>query len=133
MALQLQREIRGMMEMLHFPGWIPELVATRAREGVGVDLLWAAIERHDAFLRASGELETKRANAFAHRVRALVMGDLAKRVDARIGALVHAADRNGVDPYRVAAAIIGDAARGLPDAGDARVAESPIRASVKGL
>ena len=35
MALQLQREIRCMMEMLDFAGWIPELVATQALEGTG--------------------------------------------------------------------------------------------------
>ena len=29
MALQLQREIRSMMEMLNFSGWVPELVARR--------------------------------------------------------------------------------------------------------
>ncbi|MBD5633875.1 MAG: methylmalonyl Co-A mutase-associated GTPase MeaB, partial [Candidatus Eremiobacteraeota bacterium] len=52
MALQLQREIRGMMEMLDFRGrWVPELVATRARENVGIDALWSAIVAHDAYLR----------------------------------------------------------------------------------
>ena len=45
MALQLQREIRSMMEMLNFSGWVPELVSTQALEGKGIDKLWAAIER----------------------------------------------------------------------------------------
>ncbi|HYL28063.1 MAG TPA: methylmalonyl Co-A mutase-associated GTPase MeaB, partial [Candidatus Nitrosotalea sp.] len=30
MADQLRREIRSMMEMLHWPGWVPELVTTQA-------------------------------------------------------------------------------------------------------
>ena len=132
MALQLQREIRGMMEMLNFSGWVPELVATRAREGIGVDELWAAIDRHQAYLRGSGELATRRSHAFAHRVRALVMGDLAGRVDARIERLVHADGRAGSDPYFVAEGIIADAARAFPESA-APPAASAARASVKGL
>jgi LAO/AO transport system kinase len=133
MAMQLQREIRGMMEMLNFSGWVPELVATRAREGIGVDALWAAIDRHQAYLRASGELATRRSHAFAHRVRALVMGDLAARVDARIERLVHPDGRAGADPYFVAEGIIADAARVFPESPDPRPSSSAARASVKGL
>jgi LAO/AO transport system kinase len=132
MALQLQREIRGMMEMLNFAGWVPELVATRAREGVGVDLLWAAIERHDAYLRSSGELATKRTSAFAHRVRALVMGDLSKRVDARVARLAREAERDAVDPYHVAEGVIAEVARALPQA-EGAAPMTVSRASVKGL
>ncbi|MBV8654423.1 MAG: methylmalonyl Co-A mutase-associated GTPase MeaB, partial [Candidatus Eremiobacteraeota bacterium] len=40
MANQLRREIRSMMEMLNFPGWIPELVTTQALAGEGIDDLW---------------------------------------------------------------------------------------------
>jgi len=131
MALQLQREIRGMMEMLDFSGWNPELVATRARENVGVAELWAAIARHDAYLRNTGELVAKRRSAYAHRVRALVMGDLAKRIDGQIAEFVtsHAA---GGDPYLAAATIVGRIATVLPPAPE-RASHMPLRASVKGL
>jgi len=133
MALQLQREIRGMMEMLDFRGrWTPELVATRARENVGIDALWAAIDAHDAYLRASGELVAKRNGAFAHRVRALVLGDIGRRVEARIDALL----ANGVahdDPYRAADAIVAPLADVLPQRGD--VPRTPVlaRPTVKGF
>ncbi len=56
MALQLQREIRSMMEMLNFSGWVPALVSTQAVEGKGIDKLWDAIVKHDAWLRESGAL-----------------------------------------------------------------------------
>jgi LAO/AO transport system kinase len=134
MALQLQREIRGMMEMLDFSGWVPELVATRAREHAGVAELWSAIARHAAYLRESGSLVQKRRDAFAHRVRALVMGDLERRVDAELATL---AERNGTaagDPYRVAAGLIGDFEAGLPPHERLeRPARSRVRATVKGL
>ncbi len=131
MALQLQREIRGMMEMLHFAGWVPELVATRAREGIGTAELWAAIGRHDAYLRASGGLVAKRTSAFAHRVRALVMGDLERRVEAQIASLVSTTVAGTTDPYAVAATLVARVEHALPTAAEPeRVA---MRSSVKGL
>jgi LAO/AO transport system kinase len=54
MADQLRREIRSMMEMLQFTGWVPELVATQALSGDGVDELWNAVERHMAYLNETG-------------------------------------------------------------------------------
>jgi LAO/AO transport system kinase len=135
MALQLQREVRGMMEMLHFPGWTPELIATRAREHIGIEELWLAIERHDAHLRASGELATKRRAAFAHRVRALALGELERRLDAQLAALL-APDAGGVergDPYDAAETLVERFAAALPPEPEAAVAPAPVRATVKGL
>src|SRR5471030_1852260 len=51
MALQLQREIRSMMEMLDYGGWVPKLVATQAIEAQGIAALWTAIVAHGAYLR----------------------------------------------------------------------------------
>lgn len=130
MALQLQREIRGMMEMLDFSGWVPELVATQARENVGIDRLWDAILRHEAYLRDSGELARKRRSAFAHRVRALVMGRLERRIAGRIADFVRTADG---DPYAAADTIATPLEGALP--ADVHRAAEPafISASVKGL
>jgi len=128
LALQLEREIRSMMEMLHFAGWVPELVLTRAREGDGVALLRAAIGRHGAYLRESGELETKRRGAFAYRVQALVMGEIGHHVDARVRAL--AASATQTDPYAAASDLMSELNSALPleEAPPSRVA----RAGVKG-
>ena len=131
MALQLQREIRGMMEMLDFVGWVPELVATRARENVGIVELWDAIARHDAHLRATGELAAKRRGAYAHRVRALVMGALAARVNRAIAALPDGTAGEG-DPYRAAASIVDGFEAALP-AGEGAAPAALPRATVKGL
>ena len=132
MALQLQREIRGMMEMLDFgAGWVPELVATRARENVGIDELWRAIGAHDAYLRTSGDLVAKRRGAFAHRVRALVLGDLERRVEARIDELLEGGAANE-DPYAAAGTILAPLETVLPPA-ESRRRAAPSRPSVKGL
>ncbi|HEY1867773.1 MAG TPA: methylmalonyl Co-A mutase-associated GTPase MeaB, partial [Candidatus Cybelea sp.] len=74
MADQLRREIRSMMEMQHWSGWVPELVATQALEGKGVDELVAAIERHAVYLNETGEIERRRRDAFTHQVRQLALG-----------------------------------------------------------
>jgi LAO/AO transport system kinase len=97
MAPQLEREIRSMMEMLDYGGWVPQLVATQAIEGQGVDELWNAIVEHDAYLRSSGEIAHKRRGAYEHRVRALALGALERRVEGMVAELP-----DGSDPYTAA-------------------------------
>jgi len=126
MALQLQREIRSMLEMLDFGGWVPQLVSTQALEGRGIDELWDAILAHDAYLRTSGELAAKRRAAFEHRVRGLVLGVLERRVEARVRAVP-----DERDPYAAAHDVL--AAFGAPAPGDAPRRHAGVRATVKGL
>ena len=128
MANQLRREIRSMMEMLQFPGWVPELVMTQALAGDGIDDLWAAIERHVAYLNESGEIDEKRRQAFLHQVRQLALGRLERRLDRKLRRDVAA----GVDPYEAADRILSEfGVSGEPGEDDARVARP--RATVKGL
>jgi LAO/AO transport system kinase len=98
MAKQLQREIRSMMEMQQFAGWIPELIMTQALSGEGIDELWSAIERHIAYLNETGEIARRRRDAFTHRVRQLALGRLEHRLDHAL----HAQTPAGVDPYEAA-------------------------------
>ena len=129
MALQLQREIRSMMEMLDFRGWVPALVSTQALEGKGVDTLWDAIVAHDHWLRESGAVHEKRRNAFAHRVRQLVLGTLEHRVGERIETLP-----DDLDPYAAAANVL--AQYGVRDGVDVALGTTrpgAVRATVKGL
>ncbi len=98
MANQLRREIRAMLGIMQYEGWVPEVVATQALEGDGIDALWEAIERHALFLNESGEIERRRRERFAHQVRAIAAG--------RIRALVERAIATGSDdgdPYAAAA------------------------------
>jgi LAO/AO transport system kinase len=134
MALQLQREIRGMMEMLDFSGWAPLLVATRANEGTGVDVLWASILEHAAYLRSGDGLAARRRTAFAHRVRSLVMGELGRRVERRIEALLDAPAGSRQDPYGAAHLLLEPLADVLPPvASDENGRLVSARARVKGL
>jgi LAO/AO transport system kinase len=101
MAIQLQREIRSMMEMIDYGGWVPRLVATQALEALGIDELWDAVVDHDAYLRASRAIAAKRRGAWEHRVRGLALGALERRVDAVVAEIP-----DGRDPYAAARGVL---------------------------
>ena len=129
MANQMKREIRSMMTMLDFPGWVPELVMTQATTGEGVDELWTAIEKHVSYLNESGEIAQRRNEAFMHQVRQLVRGRLERRLEREL----HGRAQGDVDPYAAAERILG--AFGIEEHGtvaqDAH--DTRPRATVKGL
>ncbi|MBV8727273.1 MAG: methylmalonyl Co-A mutase-associated GTPase MeaB [Candidatus Eremiobacteraeota bacterium] len=132
MANQLKREIRSMMAMLEFGGWVPEVVMTQALLGEGIEDLWNAIQKHVAYLRETGELEAKRLQAFRHQVRQLARGRLERRLDEELMAELS----DDVDPYEAAARVLR--AFGFeggivePDAAE-QMRPAPQRATVKGL
>jgi len=129
MALQLQREIRSMMEMLNYPGWVPALVPTQAVAATGIEALWEAILRHDAWLRESGEIRLKRRSAFVHRVRQLALGALDQNIERAIADL-----GEELDPYAAAEAVLaGFGVADGPHAFEGRQAAGRVRATVKGL
>jgi LAO/AO transport system kinase len=133
MAKHLQREIRSMMEMLDFHGWVPRLVTTQAREGVGVDTLWDAIMAHRAYLADSGELARKREAAFVHQARQLALGRIERSLDAEI-ALAGSLQSNGAtDPYAAAERLVAAVARERDDREQPAPPRIPLRATVKGL
>lgn len=104
MANQLRREIRSTMEMLEWKGWVPELVATQAVTGEGIDELVRAIERHAVYLNETGEIELRRREAFTHQVRQLALGRLERRLDLTLKAHPH----EDLDPYEAADRILSD-------------------------
>ena len=127
MANQLRREIRTMMEMLDFSGWVPELVSTQAISGEGLEDLWAAIARHIVWLNESGAIEEKRRDAFAHQVRQLALGRLQRRLERELRSDIAA----GVDPYAAADRVLSTFNVYDDNEEDGFVARP--RATVKGL
>ncbi len=99
MANQLRREIRSMLQIMEYRGWIPEIATTQALSGEGIGELWAAIERHAAYLNESGEIERRRRDRFLHQVRAIAAGRIRELVERSVGG---EAIGNG-DPYAAAA------------------------------
>ncbi|HEY5257192.1 MAG TPA: methylmalonyl Co-A mutase-associated GTPase MeaB [Candidatus Baltobacteraceae bacterium] len=128
MANQLRREIRTMMEMLDFSGWVPELVSTQALSGDGVDDLWKAIERHVVWMNETGSIAEKRAQAFAHQVRQLSLGRLQRKLERELRSGIAA----GVDPYAAADRVLGAFNITANDDEETTTIPHP-RATVKGL
>ena len=128
MANQMRREIRSMMEMLHFAGWVPELVMTQALSGEGIDELWTAIAAHVAYLNETGEIETKRREAFIHQVKQLALGELQHKLDRELERRVE----SGLDPYAAAERILLTFGMNEHERYE-RAGPTRARASVKGL
>ena len=127
MANQLRRELRSMMEMLDFSGWVPELVSTQALSGDGIDELWKAIEKHATWLRETGAIAQKRTQAFEHQVRQLALGRLQRKLERELRSGVGA----GIDPYAAADRVLA-ALNISGDTEEEALAPRP-RASIKGL
>jgi LAO/AO transport system kinase len=104
MANQLRREIRSAMEMLEWKGWVPELVATQALDGTGIEELWAAVERHMVYLNETGEIERRRRDAFTHQVLQLALGRIEQRLDRMLDREI----TGGLDPYEAADRIVSE-------------------------
>jgi len=101
-AAEVQRELRQMLHLGAARPWDPPVLATVASDGMGIDELWADIERHHAWLVSTGALAVDREAAVVHEVRALAAERLASSVQAQLaddaGLRARLRDRE-LDPY----------------------------------
>ena len=85
--------------------WKPPIVRTSAQENTGIDELVAAIAKHAAWSRETGEHERRRTDAARAEVEALLRDALVKRLEERVGservddAVARVAKRE-LDPFR---------------------------------
>jgi len=88
----------------HRDGWAPPIVLTSALASTGLPELWAAIEKHEAFLDASGrraELERRRlVHEVVGLVRDRVAADLGERLerDPALRRLLDRVQARAIDP-----------------------------------
>ena len=78
-ADQTQRDLEDALHNATRERHQPEIVQTSAAEGDNVGELWDAIERHQVWLRESGELERRRARRLDDELREIVV----RRLEAR--------------------------------------------------
>jgi len=92
--------------------WEPPVLATVATTGVGVDELAAALDRHYAYLQASGKLAERRRQRLAARTRAVLERKLrrwlleATRVEELLALRLDEVADGRRSPYDVAAEIL---------------------------
>src|SRR5881392_3597258 len=103
--------------------WQPPVLATVATTGVGVDELAAALDRHYAYLQASGKLAERRRQRLAARTRAVLERKLrrwlleATRVEELLALRLDEVADGRRSPYDVAAEILDQVKAG--EGGDA--------------
>jgi LAO/AO transport system kinase len=79
-AADTRRDLEQMLELSAAKdGWRPPIIETVARDGVGVDALWAALGDHQRHLESSGLLERRRADRLDREMRAIVAERLNER------------------------------------------------------
>jgi LAO/AO transport system kinase len=80
-ADQVRRDLRAMLQLGERPegAWRPPIVKTVAQKGEGLDEVVAEIDRHHAWLTASGELEKRRTRRARDEIEAIAVTALRKR------------------------------------------------------
>ena len=79
-AADTRRDLEQMLELSAAKdGWRPPIIETVARDGVGVDELWAALADHEAHLESTGQLQRRRADRLDRELRAIVAERLHER------------------------------------------------------
>jgi LAO/AO transport system kinase len=108
--------VRGLQQMLHHGAaraWDPPVLMTTATEADGIEALWAAVERHRAWLVDSGALDDKREARIAQEVGSLAAARFKLSVTEALaadGELVARLRDRRIDPYLAATELL----RGVP-------------------
>ncbi|RIK39206.1 MAG: methylmalonyl Co-A mutase-associated GTPase MeaB [Chloroflexi bacterium] len=83
-AAEVVRDLRNMLRLGEQRAWVPPIVETVATEFTGIDNLVSQIERHQAFLSASGEGAARLARRLRAEVARLARRQLTAHIDAVI-------------------------------------------------
>ncbi|MEX2394322.1 MAG: methylmalonyl Co-A mutase-associated GTPase MeaB [Actinomycetota bacterium] len=114
-ANETARDVRGMLEVGHGrdPEWDTPIIITSATELTGVEELWAAVRKHEAFLRENGRLEVRRRERFAAEIREIVGERLKAALERAAGTdvlerMTDEVVERRLDPYSAAAKLLAD-------------------------
>ena len=104
--------------------WEPPVLGTVASTGAGVDELLAALDRHTAYLQASGQLATRRRQRLAARTRAVLERAVRRwlhegvRVDELVARRLDEVTDGRKSPYDVAGEILDQMKAGTAGEGN---------------
>ena len=106
-AREARRDLEQMLDLSALGDWRPPIVDTIASTGEGLAALWDEIARHRAHLRASGQLEQRRAERLGHELRRVLLARSAARIDElaageEFAGAVKALAAGELDPYQAA-------------------------------
>jgi len=106
-AKDVVRDLRNMLRMGPKLAWEPPIVQTSTPDGMGIDDVWDAVERHRQHGETTGELAGKRANRVLEEVKNMVALRLRERASEALageadGGLAQDLAERRIDPYRAA-------------------------------
>jgi LAO/AO transport system kinase len=106
-ATEAGRDLRQMLSLGTPQEWTPPIVETVGTSGDGVDVFWAAVAGHRAYLESSGLLASRRAERIDQELRKVLFARLAGRLDDLIGSpeyrgALEDLHEGRADPYEVA-------------------------------
>jgi LAO/AO transport system kinase len=112
-AQEAVRDLRTMIAMTALPpgGWKPPIVSTTASSGDGIDDLAAALDRHAAWLRESGERDRRRTARAREEISAIAVTELRQRLgglpgESHLEDLAARVASGDIDPYAAADELI---------------------------
>ena len=115
-AQKTRRLVQDALAPARNPGWQPPVILTSAAREEGLDRLWAAIEKHRAYLQESGELRERRLRRVKQEIVALVAERARLWAESVLeGDSAVARKLNGqnspVNPYALAGEVLAQAGR----------------------
>ncbi|WP_126428938.1 methylmalonyl Co-A mutase-associated GTPase MeaB [Brevibacillus marinus] len=111
-ADKLQTEVEQMLDLAkHDAAWRPPIVRTVSTRRLGLEQLWEQVERHHAYLQASGEWGLRRSRRLQEEVLEIVSQRMQQVVRERLAAGSYADQLAAVaageaDPYSAAEEIV---------------------------
>jgi LAO/AO transport system kinase len=99
----LRAELEATMSLVPAGPWEPPIVTTQSVDGVGIDELWQAVQRHRVHLADGDRMAARQRDGMRRQLRALALDRLGRRLDAacppaRLDELVNQVVERTVDP-----------------------------------
>lgn len=107
-ADQLAQELKAMIEIGgNIKGdWTIPVLMLQARDGVGIDGLMAAIAEHRRYLDQQGDREERKQQMWRQETQEIVLEEIGKKITASSLVRTEKGDKETVNPYQSAQAIL---------------------------
>ena len=110
------RDIKQMLHLGEARPWDPPVLLTQAVDGMGVEELWEAVEKHRAHLESSGELRARRVARGRHEIVEIALARVRHAIDEvgdtdLLESLAGQVAERSLDPYTAADKLLAQVER----------------------
>lgn len=106
---KLMTEIEGMLDLVkHDAAWRPPIAQTISTQNKGMESVWELVQKHDHYLKESGEGERKKTRILQEEVLEVVHYELMRKIEKqqKHGSWREQIERREIDPYTAASQIL---------------------------